>query len=325
MSGRRHAHQHQRGAALLLAMVTVTLVATLAAGMVWQQWRAVQVESAERARAQSDWVLLGALDWSRLILREDGRSGAVDHLGEPWATPLAEARLSTFLAADGDNNADAGPEAFLSGAIADAQARYNLRNLLGEDGKVAKAELEVLGRLCAAARLPSDVAQRLAEGLVRSWSDKPSGDAAIDRQRTLPIQRFEQIRWLDLDPSVLEALRPHVDILPIATPINVNTASRDVIAAVLDIDLGTAERLVQTRQRTPIDSPERLKPYLPQGTTPDPKRAGFSSMFFAVSGRLRLDERVLEEHALMQRRGTGGATEVVTLRRERRALQAGAP
>ena len=41
----------QRGAALLTAMIIVTLVSTLAAGMVWQQWRAVQVEVAERARA----------------------------------------------------------------------------------------------------------------------------------------------------------------------------------------------------------------------------------------------------------------------------------
>ena len=35
----------QRGAALLTAMIIVTLVATLATSMIWQQWRAVQVES----------------------------------------------------------------------------------------------------------------------------------------------------------------------------------------------------------------------------------------------------------------------------------------
>ncbi|HVR51394.1 MAG TPA: type II secretion system minor pseudopilin GspK, partial [Pseudorhodoferax sp.] len=40
----------QRGAALLLAMLTVTLVATFAAAALWQQWRAVEVEQAERAR-----------------------------------------------------------------------------------------------------------------------------------------------------------------------------------------------------------------------------------------------------------------------------------
>ncbi len=71
----------QRGAALLMAMIIVTLVVTLAGAMVWQQWRAVQVEAAERARTQSAWILTGALDWARLILREDaGVVGAVQHV-----------------------------------------------------------------------------------------------------------------------------------------------------------------------------------------------------------------------------------------------------
>ena len=58
----------ERGAALLTAMIIVTLVASLAAAMVWRQYRAVQIEAAERARAQSAWILQGALDWARLIL-----------------------------------------------------------------------------------------------------------------------------------------------------------------------------------------------------------------------------------------------------------------
>ncbi|MDE2594687.1 MAG: general secretion pathway protein GspK, partial [Burkholderiales bacterium] len=121
-------HQ-QRGAALLMAMVIVTLVATFSASMVWQQWRAVQIEAAERVQSQSQWVLLGALDWARLILKEDKRNGGPDHLGEPWAIPLAEARLSSFLATDKDNSDDA-PEAFLSGKVEDMTSRYNLRNVL---------------------------------------------------------------------------------------------------------------------------------------------------------------------------------------------------
>ena len=38
----------QRGAALLAAMITVALVATLAAAALWRQWRGVEVEGAER-------------------------------------------------------------------------------------------------------------------------------------------------------------------------------------------------------------------------------------------------------------------------------------
>jgi len=76
-----------RGAALLAAMLTVTLVATFAAAAMWQQWRAVEVETAERGRVQSAWILIGALDWSRLILREDGRSGGADLWLNPGPSP----------------------------------------------------------------------------------------------------------------------------------------------------------------------------------------------------------------------------------------------
>ena len=65
MTASKHA---QRGAALISAMLVVTLVATLASVALWQQWKHVEVESAERHRVQSSWLLNGALDWSRLIL-----------------------------------------------------------------------------------------------------------------------------------------------------------------------------------------------------------------------------------------------------------------
>src|SRR5256885_9807442 len=70
---------------------------------------------------QAAWILLGALDWSRVVLAEDARTSLqVDHLAEPWAVPLQEARLSTFLAAQNnvsqvdDGMADM-QDAFLSG------------------------------------------------------------------------------------------------------------------------------------------------------------------------------------------------------------------
>ena len=150
------ARVQQRGAALLMAMVIVTLVATIASTMVWQQWRAVQVEAAERARSQAHWVLVGALDWSRLILREDANTKTdgqlVDHLGEPWAVELAEARLSSFLAAD-KNNTDDGPEAFLSGKIEDATARYNLAVLLIQHERFAEAIPELRAQAAVLADL----------------------------------------------------------------------------------------------------------------------------------------------------------------------------
>jgi general secretion pathway protein K len=297
--------RRQRGAALLTAMIIVTLVATLAAAMVWQQWRAVQVESAERARTQAAWILSGALDFARLILREDLRSGRPTALTEPWATPLAEARLSTFLAVD-KSNADEGPEAFLSGSIGDAQARYNLTNLVSQ-GKVDALELATLERLCQAVGIETGVATRIAEGL-RNASAATSGAAPLQPKSV------SQLTWLAVEAASVQALQPHVVLLPVVTPVNVNTASREVLAAaVKGLDLATAERLVQLRQRTPFKSVEAFAAEVAT-LAPLTAKLDVRSSYFEVRGRLRLVDRVLVERSLVQRLPSG---QVNVLQRER--------
>ena len=206
------ARQPARGVALLMAMLLLVMVVTITAGMVWQQARAVEVEAAERARTQSSWIITGALDWARLILREDGRTQqragrAQDSLDEPWATPLAEARLSTFLAADKDNNTDSGPEAFLSGRIEDAQSRWNLRNLVGLDGKEVPAERAALARLCQQAGVPGDTAELISAGLRLAWAPATAdGGADAVVQGRVGTRRARQLVQIGLGHSVCRNL-----------------------------------------------------------------------------------------------------------------------
>lgn len=297
----RRSSRRQRGAALLTALIIVTLVVTLAASMVWQQWRAVQVETAERARMQSSWILQGALDWARLILREDARSGRPTALTEPWATPLAEARLSTFLAADKNNNAeDDGPEAFLSGSISDAQARFNLANLVDASGKLSQPDLEALERLCQTVGLSTDVATRIAAGLrdAQAAGSGSNGNAPL-RPRTLA-----QLAWLGLDAATITALEPYATLLPTRTPVNANTAAREVLAAVIKgLDLATAERLVQLRQRDPFKTLQAVETQIPGLGPLNGQQVSVVSSYFEVRGRLRLDDRVLEQRSLVFRSG----------------------
>jgi general secretion pathway protein K len=296
-------------------MLIVVLVTTLASAMVWQQWRAVQVEAAERARTQASWILSGALDWARLILREDARSGSATTLNEPWATPLAEARLSTFLAVD-KNSTDDGPEAFLSGAIADAQARYNLRNLVDDAGKVIPVEAAGLQRLFESIGVAPDLATRIASGLRDALA--PAGSE--DRPASPPLlpRSVAQLAWLGIDAASLRRLAPYVVILPVRTPVNLNTASREVIAASVEgLDVGAADRLVQTRKRTPFKTAAEAQALLPATVTLDANRVGVLSNFFEVRGRLRFGDRMLEELSLVERRGL----DVVPLQRQRFGLQ----
>jgi len=333
MSGRCRvdSRSRQRGAALLTAMIIVALVATLAGSMVWQQWRAIQVEAAERARTQSAWILSGALDWARLILREDAKNAAatgnIDHLGEPWAVPLAEARLSTFLAADKDNTDD-GPEAFLSGAITDAMSRYNLLNLLDASGGINKVELATLERLCTTVGVSADVATRIAVGLRDAAPPVPAAAAASGAASApaaappadppLMPQSTAQLAWLGIDAESLRALDPYVILIPdtlrFPALVNVNTAPREVLVAVVDqLDLATAERIVQSRQRTPLKSVGDLTALAPNVPPANLNRLAFGSNYFQVRGRLRLGDVVLEQRSLVKRNGLT----VVVLQRER--------
>jgi general secretion pathway protein K len=308
----------QRGAALLLALLILTLVVSLAANMVWQQWRALQVETAERARAQSAWILSGALDWARLILREDEKNNArelADHLGEPWAVPLAEARLSSFLAADRDNNAPDSAdalEAFLSGTIIDAQSRWNMRRLVDGNGEVKAEELAVLRRLCEAAQLGSGVADQLAAAAARAWGQANATNA--DNALVAP-QRLSQWHWAGIDAKALERLDAWVIILPDdRAGLNVNTAPAEVIAAAVDgMSPGVARRLVQDRQLEPLKqlgSGASLNYFAP---TTKFDTLSVTSRYFIVQGRLRLESQVLEERSLVERRNL----EMVVLSRER--------
>ena len=297
-----HARRSQRGAALLTAMIIVTLVATLAASMIWQQWRAVQVEVAERSRLQSSWILSGALDWAKLILREDAKTGGADHLGEPWAVPLAEARLSTFLAVDKDNNTDDGPEAFLSGSIIDVQSRYNIRNLVDGDGKVAAKQVEAFKQLLRAINVSADVADRVATSLRDALSVSGGNQSAP----LLPAS-ISQLTWFGIDDDSIRLMKPYVTILYLPTPVNANTAPAEVLlAAMPGLDLGTAQRIVQTRQRSPFRSTAEVLSLVPKTVADNvpATQLNVSTAFFEVRGRLRLADRVLEESSLVERQGT---------------------
>lgn len=316
----RRPPRSERGAALLTAMIIVTLVASLAAAMVWRQYRAVQIESAERARAQSAWILQGALDWARLILREDARANrrqteATDHLGEVWAVPLAEARLSTFLAADKNSSSeDDGPEAFLSGTIEDAQSRYNLRNLRLGGEAVDPKEKRTLEQLCDGAGAPPGTANLIITKMRGAFADEPDKATAALRPRNI-----DQLAWFGLTPEAIERLRPLVILLPhYPTKVNVNTAPREVLAALFEgMDLASAERLVQTRQTNPFKALAEIQKHLPPSVKfeSESSRASVSSDYFIVGGKLRLEDRILEERSLVQRKTD--TLEVTVLQRQR--------
>lgn len=301
-----------RGAALLLAMLTVTLVASVAAAALWQQWRATEIEMAERQRQQAGWVLTGALDWARLILREDARGnrneGNADHLDEPWAMPLEEARLSSFLAVDRDNSADEVMQAFLSGELIDMQSRLNFTNLVrltaqqgGTRVEVSQPDLDAFTRLYELLELPQGELQAAVEALRQTYS-QAANDPMPSPTPLLP-RKLAQLSWFGVSASSIAALEPHVTVLPQRSTLNLNTANlRTLAAGVPGLDLARAQLLVTARERRPfiqLEDAARILNSAEVGLAPE--HHGTRSRFFQVRGRLRLESAVIEERSLVVR------------------------
>ena len=315
---RTAASHRQAGAAILTAMLTVVLVTTLAATALWQQWRGIEIEAAQRTRVPSAWVLTGALDWARLILREDARKGGADHLAEPWAVPLEEARLSTFLATDRSDAlaAEASQEAFLSGRIIDLQSRLNVSNLL-LDGKVHAPSLlafrrlfELLGlsdRELAALVSNLKLAQgdAVARGPAIAASAAPANEPVFATNAPLLPQDLAQVTWLGLSPRSLALLQPFVTVLPVRTPVNLNTAPVEVVYACIEaFELADAHRLVTARTVTHLTT---LDDAAKVGGNPaalfDAAQHSVGTRFFEILGRLQVAQDVVLERTLVQREG----------------------
>lgn len=300
-----------QGAALLTAMLTLVLVATLAAGAAGQQWRSVETERAERMRGQAGWLLIGALDWARLILREDARSGGPDHLGEPWAIALQESRLTSFLAADATSAAlladQADDNVFLSGQLQDMQSRLNAYNLVEGGGRISPAAQASFAKLFDLLNLDVAELNAMTENL-RFASDISPDNRSGARASLLP-QRVDQLTLLGLSEPSLEKLRPFIVWLPTRTPVNLNTASPEVLyASVPDLDLSGARKLVQERSKQHFRTNNDASKFFPDIATQfQEAQHSVTSSFFEITGRLRLADgdksTVVIERSTVQRNG----------------------
>lgn len=161
------ARSRETGVAIISALLVVALSAILVSGILWRQQVQVRRIENQRLLAQAQWVGRGALDWTRLILRSEADTSAgITYLGGIWGVPIAKTRLSDFLGQIGDAHGSEGSDTFLSGSIEDAQAKFNLRNLVSNATpgmlQLNLQQIEVFQRLLSTLGLNSQLAKNVA-------------------------------------------------------------------------------------------------------------------------------------------------------------------
>ncbi|MFL9959781.1 type II secretion system minor pseudopilin GspK [Paraburkholderia sediminicola] len=351
---RRASHAQQEGAAIISALLVVALSAILVSGMLWRQQVQIRRIENQRLLSQAQWVARGALDWTRLILRSEGDTSAgITYLGGLWGVPIAKTRLSDFLGQIGEVRAEQGAATYLSGSIEDAQAKFNLRNLVSSPTPgVLQLNLEQIGayqRLLVSLGVNSQLAKATAVQVRNSLSqsatrfqtvistsgttttstveggatggnftDKPGLDDD-DNAAGAPLQMTSVDSLLDIPgytPEMVARLRPFVTVLPTATALNMNTASAEVIAAVVPgMSQSAAQGFVASRKTVFFhnvgDVQLALRGAGVQQVSIDPSQLDVNSSYFLIHGRVQHERAEVDRTTLVYRDAMTHTTRIV--------------
>ena len=267
------------GAAVLAAMLVVAIAASLAAQVFERQQLAVRTIENRMDASQIRWIERAASDWARLVLRLDARTTTIDHLGEPWAMAIQQTELDpTVYGGARAGTKDA--KAVLSGQIQDAQARFNLRNLLQTGDRTASdplpqtpkpsaPDLQALRKLLPAIGLDASLAE-----LIAAYAVSPGFGRAADL-----------LLVPGMDQPIYQRLERYMIVLPQRSSLNINTASPELLHAYLPgLDLASAQILVKRREERAFMDLAALKASLSLSEELAGDRFTVLSRFFFMEG-----------------------------------------
>ncbi len=300
MSARRPGIARQQGVAIVLALAVVALAALAATAMLVSQSTWSRQVELTAGHVQAQHLIQAGLDWARAVLSDDRRASNVDTLGEPWALQLPPMPV--------ENGS-------LVGHLEDQQGKFNLNNLL-QDGKVNLAQLAYFRRLLSILALPPALADSLADWIDADSEPQPQGAAedayylslqppylAANRPLT-DVAELARVRGFD--DNVRARLRPFVTALPRFTAVNVNTASPEVMSAIVDgLHLDDARAVVAQRQRMYFRDSTDFLSQLPRGLRVPNENIAVSSDYFIATMAVTIDGAQARGSALLARENAG--------------------
>ncbi|KGD92447.1 general secretion pathway protein GspK [Achromobacter sp. RTa] len=299
----RTASKRERGAAVISALIIVAIVAALTTSLFQRQTASTRRVENELARVQARAMLAGGIDWARLVLRDHGRREPITRGDQIWATPILDTRIER----PGDDRV-----AVFSGRVQDEQGKYNLYNL-ASNGVPQPGQEQVLRRLLNLQQLPDALAAQIIDIVAAAQPPAPASDAASTPQERpgaalgarapLPRGVDEIAALLALDPPARNELRRTMTVLPEATPVNVNTAPPEVIAALVPgMSLSQAQAMTGERDRgnwfnNAGDFANRLAGTGVKGAAP---AVATNSGWFLATGTVTYERARISMHALMR-------------------------
>ena len=301
--------RRSRGVALITALLITALTGSLAAGLAWDNALDVRRTMVLLFHEQGTQVALGAESWIRNILRDDAIDSSTDHLGELWASDLPG------LPVDNDSVQGA-----VIGKVEDLQGRFNVNNLIDQNGELDEDVFKQFERLLRALDLDPKFA-----GITADWIDANQDtsfpDGAEDpiytgffppyKTPNQPLTSVSELAAIEgMDRLIFRQLVPHIAALPGRSSVNVNTATPAVLQSLSeDMTVSDVEGLVSEREGSGFGDIQKTFSTL---VTPEVLNSLVdSTAYFRLKVVVRIDRVRVTLYSTLQRGPQGDVTPIL--------------
>jgi len=217
---------YQQGVALITVLLVMAVATVIASEVVSRLNFHIQRTQNQQIQAQAYQYALGGEELVRQILFEDHKNSQYDHLEEKWT------KLQPVYEFD---------QGQLKIQLLDLHSRLNINNLLTDDGSLNELSYQQFLQLFNELSIEPELLNTLVDWLdkdvtPRGFNSEDDGYLALERPYRTANRALAHLSELSLlqdwKQSHIDQLAPFITVLPVATHINVNTASATVLSTI---------------------------------------------------------------------------------------------
>lgn len=232
----------QRGVAVITVLLALAIAVLISSEVIMRVYTGMKRSQNHFNSQQAMQYALGGEAWARqrlaMDLEKDKKQLLVDHFREEWAMPAQK------LEVEGGS---------LEIEIYDMQSRFNLNNLIDENGTIVQEQARLFNNLLAYLGITT-----IYTDMAAHWASYADDTDNLYDSEKFPyraantqfgsVSELRQLR--DMEMSDYQKMMPFLSALPDPVKININTASEPVLAALVGSgNEQTNERIMQFMQR----------------------------------------------------------------------------
>ena len=294
--------RQQRGVAIVTALLIVAIATTVSVTISTRLQLDVRRTGNIIAGDQAYLNSLAAESWSQRILKQDRKDNDTDHLGEDWAIELPP------LPVEGG---------YIQGKLTDLQACLNINSLPASSANnaVTRKRMErLLDNLGIDRSYIQAIIDWLDDDLETTIPDGAEDGYYMNLERpyrtgNTAMQSISELRLIKgfEDTEVYDTVLPHVCAFGVSTPINVNTATIEVLRSLADgLSESDAEKIIEQRSDTAFkDINEFLAFDDLKNKITDTDGLSVDTEYFMLTTQSTIGQVSVNTHSIIQRTSDG--------------------